>query len=45
MKVVKTLLCTIGVLGLLASPALAAETIKVGAILAETGPSFLGVPP
>jgi branched-chain amino acid transport system substrate-binding protein len=44
MRAIKTLLITIGVLGLLASPTLAGETIKIGAILAETGPSFLGVP-
>jgi len=45
MKLVKIVSCMMTVLLIMASPVLAKETIKVGAILAITGPaSFLGAP-
>ncbi|HHO47773.1 MAG TPA: branched-chain amino acid ABC transporter substrate-binding protein, partial [Desulfobacteraceae bacterium] len=43
----KKAIVAVAAAGMLAVPALqaaVADTIKVGAILAETGPSFLGVP-
>jgi branched-chain amino acid transport system substrate-binding protein len=45
MKVSRIVVAALCVLALMASPVLAADTIKVGAILAVTGPaSFLGAP-
>jgi len=45
MKIVKFVSCIMSVLLIMASPVLAKETLKIGAILAITGPaSFLGAP-
>lgn len=45
MKFARVMACLMSVLVVLVSPALAKETIKIGAILAVTGPaSFLGAP-
>jgi branched-chain amino acid transport system substrate-binding protein len=43
MKILRTIAAAACILALTVFPA-AAETVKVGAILAKTGPSFLGVP-
>ncbi len=45
MRTAKLLILLFGIIALLASPVLAGDTIKVGAILAVTGPAaFLGAP-
>lgn len=45
MRMLKRIVTAAGIIAMCAAPALAADTIKVGAILAETGPaSFLGAP-
>ena len=47
MNMLKKVVVAVAAVGMLALPGLQAamaDTIKIGAILAETGPSFLGVP-
>ena len=45
MRIIRTFVVVLCACALMAAPAIAAETIKVGAIIAETGPiAFLGAP-